>query len=90
MQSGNHHIPERLVSLFDHEARPVRKGKLKSRTEFCRKVIIEEREGMVMAGFKVVKANSADKTLLKDSIARYQKVLPQATACSIHRPRLLQ
>jgi IS5 family transposase len=80
VQSGNPHVLERIVSLFDPEARPIRKGKLKSPTEFGRKLILEESEERVIVGFKLLNGNPADKTLLEDSIKRYQKVF--------HRPPL--
>lgn len=80
VQAGNRHIPERLVSLFDPEARPIKKGKLKSPTEFGRKVILEESEERIIVGFQVLKGNPADNTLLEDSIDRYRKVF--------HRPPL--
>jgi transposase, IS5 family len=31
---GDTHIPDRIVSLYDPEARPIRRGKLKQRNEF--------------------------------------------------------
>ncbi|MDK2854994.1 MAG: hypothetical protein PWQ86_207 [Bacillota bacterium] len=80
VQSGNPHVPERIISFFDPEARPIRKGKLKSPTEFGRKLILEESEERVIVGFKLLNGNPADKTLLEDSIQRYQKVF--------HRPPL--
>lgn len=77
VQSGNPHVPERIVSLFDPEARPIRKGKLKFPTEFGRKLVLEESEERIIVSFKLLNGNPADKTLLEDSIERYQKVFPK-------------
>lgn len=74
VQEGNHHIPNRLVSLFDPEARPIRKGKLKSPTEFGRKVLVQETEERIITGYQVHTGNPADESLLQEAIADHQKV----------------
>ena len=55
--SGNRRIPDRIVSLADPEARPIKKGKLKSPTEFGFKVLIQETEDRLVTGYEVYKGN---------------------------------
>lgn len=80
---GNRHIPNRVVSLFDPEARPIRKGKLKSPTEFGYKVLIQETEERLVTGYQVHKGNPGDHTLLPSAIDHHEKVMgrvPQKVA----------
>jgi len=74
VRQGKLHIPNRLVSLFDPEARPIRKGKLKSPTEFGRKVLLQENEERIITGYQVHTGNPTDESLLKEAIADHQKV----------------
>ena len=48
------------------EARPIKKGKLKSPSEFGRKVILEETEERIIVGHGVLAGNPADRSLLED------------------------
>ena len=41
---GDLHVKDRLVSLFDPDARPIRKGKLKTPTEFGYKVVVADED----------------------------------------------
>jgi IS5 family transposase len=50
---GNVHIPNRLISLFDPGARPIQKGKLFPRTEFGRKVLIQEAEKGLVTDYQI-------------------------------------
>ncbi len=74
VNQGKRHIPNRLVSLFDKEARPIRKGKLKSPTEFGRKVLLQETEERIITGYQVHTGNPADDSLLQEAILHHRRV----------------
>lgn len=81
--SGNCHIPNRVVSLYDPEARPIRKGKLKAPTEFGYKVLIQETEDRLVTGYEVCQGNPRDDSRLPAAFDRHKKVLrrpPRAVA----------
>lgn len=69
--SGQKSIPHRIVSIFDPNARPIRKGKLSKDTEFGRKVTIQEVENGIISGYKVHEGNPGDSTLFKETITRH-------------------
>lgn len=64
MNKGNRYIPNRIVSIFDTEARPIRKGKLKAQTEFGRKLLICESEGRIITHYYLWEGNPSDESLL--------------------------
>lgn len=72
--SGNVHIPNRLVSLFDPGARPIQKGKLFPRTEFGRKVLIQEAERNLVADYQVHEGNPVDHSLLEPAVDRHEEI----------------
>src|SRR5690606_12196047 len=49
--SGNRIIPDRIVSFFDPEARPIKKGKLSKSAEFGYKARIDETENGFVSGY---------------------------------------
>ncbi|GEM_PF-6144339 len=51
--TGNRNIPDRVVSLFDTEARPIKKGKLRTSTEFGYKLFLQETEERVITGYEL-------------------------------------
>lgn len=73
VQAGDLHIPNRVVSLCDPDARPIRKGKLKSPTEFGYKVVIQETEERLITGYEVCHGNPTDDTVLVPAVERHQK-----------------
>jgi len=75
---GNVHIPRRLVSLFDEGARPIQKGKLFPKTEFGRKVLIQEAEHGVVTGWQMHEGNPPDQPMLKDAIDRHEEIFGEA------------
>lgn len=82
---GNVHIPNRLVSLFDPDARPIRKGKLSvaGGTEFGYKVVIAEEERGFITHYRVTQGNPEDGTLLVSAVEGHQQGvghLPDAVA----------
>lgn len=68
---GNTHIPNRVISLHDPDARPIQKGKLKSPTEFGYKTEITENEDRIITDYKVHVGNPSDESLLVDTVKRH-------------------
>lgn len=62
--AGQTSIPNRMVSIFDPEARPIRRGKLSAPTEFGYKLELTQVEGKVISDYQVHIGNPGDKTLL--------------------------
>lgn len=73
VQSGNTHIKDRIVSIYDKEARPVKKGKLRVKVEFGYKAQIEECEKGFVSNYEVYKGNPADDTLLMYAVDRHEE-----------------
>jgi len=71
---GNRHLPQRLVSLFDVGARPIRKGKAHKDTEFGRKVLIGETDHGIISTYDVLTGNPADVTLLKEGVKGHRRL----------------
>jgi IS5 family transposase len=71
---GNRHLRRRLVSLFDIGARPIRKGKARTDTEFGRKVLIGETDHGIISTYEVLAENPADVTLLKDGVKGHRRL----------------
>ena len=72
---GNPHIKNRLVSLFDPDARPIRKGKLKvaGGTEFGYKVTVADEERGFVTYYAVAAGNPEDSTLLEPAVEGHQE-----------------
>lgn len=81
--SGNRVIPDRIVSFFDPDARPIKKGKLSKVTEFGFKVRIDETESGFVTGYNVYQGNPSDDELLIPAVEQHQKTfghVPHAVA----------
>lgn len=76
--SGNRTIPDRIVSIHDTDARPIKKGKPKNPTEFGYKVLIQETEDHVITGYEVYRGNPSDDTLLAESLEKHQELFGKA------------
>ena len=61
---GNVHIKDRLISLFDPDARPIRKGNLRRPTEFGYKVCVTDEDRGFVTDYEVTRGNPADTTVL--------------------------
>ena len=68
------HIPHRLVSIFDREARPIRRGKARVDTEFGRKVLIGETDHGIITTYQVFKENPSDTALLKSGVKGHRRL----------------
>lgn len=83
VNEGNTKIPDRIISLHDPDARPIRKGKLKNPTEFGYKLEITENEDRIITDYKVHIGNPNDDTLLLKAVERHIKktgVVPRGIA----------
>ena len=78
--SGQTHIPDRLVSIFDPGARPIQKGKLFPDTEFGRKVLIQEAEQGLITNYQAHDGNPHDASLLDGGIDKHKETFGQAPA----------
>jgi transposase, IS5 family len=68
--AGNRSIPDRLVSLADPDARPIRKGKPRSPTQFGDTLLLAEDERGFVADHLVSKGNPADAPQLLPAVRR--------------------
>jgi len=67
-------VTDRIVSLYDAGARPIRKGKLAKDTEFGYKVIIAEAERGIITGYGVFKGNPPDEGMLTDVVEQHTRL----------------
>lgn len=81
--SGNRNIPDRIVSFFDPEARPIKKGKKSKPTEFGYKARIDETESGFVTGYDLYQGNPADESLLMPAVEQHKETfnaIPHAVA----------
>jgi transposase, IS5 family len=66
-------VKNRLVSLFDPDARPIRKGRVKvpGGTEFGYKVVEADDERGFVTDYEVTRGNPEDSTLLVSAVKRH-------------------
>jgi transposase, IS5 family len=69
--AGNRVIPDRIVSFFDPDARPIKKGKLGKTAEFGYKVRIDETESGFVTGYAVYTGNPSDDDLLLPAVQQH-------------------
>lgn len=72
--AGRLHLKRRLVSIFDPQARPIRKGKLRADTEFGRKVLIGETDHGIITTYDVFEDNPSDTDLLKPAVRAHRRL----------------
>jgi IS5 family transposase len=67
---GGEKVPagEKLVSLFEPETAILRKGKLRNPTEFGRGVWLDEVEGGIISGYRILDGNPGDTEQLRPSL----------------------
>jgi IS5 family transposase len=68
VEQGNTHIKNRVVSVFDTDARPIVKGKLKAPVEFGTKLLIQDCEQKIITRYQVFEGNPSDDTLLLPAV----------------------
>ncbi len=71
---GNRHLPRRLVSLFDVDARPIRRGNSRADTEFGRKVLLGETDHGIISTYQVLQDNPSDTALLKPGVKGHKRL----------------
>jgi IS5 family transposase len=71
--SGNRHIEDRLVSIYEPEARPIRKGKSGKPVQFGRKLLLTGNEQGFITSHKLYQGNPNDKTLFKDGLEGHNR-----------------
>jgi len=71
---GNRHLPRRLVSLFDIDARPIKRGKSRMDTEFGRKVLLGETDHGIITTYDVLEENPSDTALLKPAVRGHRRL----------------
>ena len=72
VRRGEHHIPDRIVSLADSDARPIVKGKLGKPVQFGYKVQIIEAEGGFVTDYTVERGNPPDADALLPAVQRHK------------------
>jgi hypothetical protein len=72
--AGQLHLKERVVSIFDSKARPIRKGKIGADTEFGRKVLIGETDRGIITAYDVLEENPSDTDLLKRAVRGHRRL----------------
>ena len=77
---GESSLPDRLVSLFDPEARPIVRGKTNPPVEFGYKALFCEAEGGIVTHYDTFVGNPNDSTLLKDAVVQQRAVTGQYPA----------
>jgi len=71
---GNRRLPRRLVSLFDVDARPIKRGKARTDTEFGRKVLLGETDHGIISTYQVLQDNPSDTALLKPVVRGHRRL----------------
>jgi IS5 family transposase len=69
---GDNQFPDKIISLFEPEAAPIRKGKPHKKTEFGRLVEIDEVERGFISDFRIYHGNPADSTMLISALERHK------------------
>jgi IS5 family transposase len=73
--AGQTTLPDRLVSLFDPEARPIDRGKLFPKTEFGYKALFQEAEANLVTDYAVFVGNPHDAGLLESAVDQHRAIL---------------
>ena len=72
--AGQKSIPNRMVSLHDPDARPIRKGKLSQPVQFGALAEVTQVENQVVSDYRIHIGNPGDSTLLVGVIQRHKDV----------------
>ncbi len=81
--SRNRIIPDRIISFFDPDARPIKKGKLSKTAEFGYKARIDETENGFVTVYELYKGNPTDDEMLVPAVQQHQArfgTVPNAVA----------
>ena len=64
---------EKLVSIFEEHTSIIRRGKAGRETEYGHKVWLEETEGGIISGYRVLEGNPADQDQLLPALQRHEE-----------------
>lgn len=70
-------IPDRLISIFDRDARAIVRGKASQPVEFGYKVLLQD-NGPFITGYQVYTGSPADPTLAVTIKEQHQRIFPRA------------
>lgn len=73
--SGKRVISDRIVSIHDPGARPIKKGSIRHPLQFGRKVSLSESEEGFITSYRVYEGNPSDSEVLLDAARRHADVL---------------
>jgi IS5 family transposase len=65
---------EKLVSLFEEHTAIVARGKAAKKTEFGRKVWLEEVEGGIVSGYRILEGNPSDEKQLQPTLENHLRL----------------
>jgi IS5 family transposase len=65
---------EKVVSLFEEHTAIIARGKASKKTEFGRKVWLEEVEGGIVSGYRILEGNPSDEKQLQPSLENHQRL----------------
>jgi IS5 family transposase len=81
--AGDRVIPDRLVSLSDPDARPIRKGKPRSPTEFGYTLLVAEEERGFVCDHQLQRGNPADAPQLLPAVERVAKLTGRVAGTAV-------
>ncbi len=76
--TGTTSIPERIVSFYDPEARPICKGKLAKPTEFGRTMQVVQDSSGIIVDYNITLGNPSDKEQIVSKVKRFKKQFGRA------------
>jgi IS5 family transposase len=76
--TGDTHVPDKVLSLFEPHTAAIRKGKATKPTEFGNLVTIQEAEHQIVTAFEVHAARPADVHLWTPALDRHQQIFGRA------------
>lgn len=71
VNAGRLKLPDRVVSVFDADARPIKRGKVDRPTEFGYKVRLTESEEQLITEYEVFQGNPADSDVLIGGVTEH-------------------
>lgn len=76
--SGDTHVPDKVLSVFEPHTEAIRKGKIAKPTEFGKLVTIQEAEHQIVTAFEVHAERPADVALWAPALDRHQHIFGRA------------
>jgi IS5 family transposase len=76
--SGDTHVPDKVLSIFEPHTEAIRKGKIAKPTEFGKLVTIQESERQIVTAYAVHATRPADMTLWTPALDRHIEIFRRA------------